>query len=373
MKRVTIITIILLLAVAAFAQPERRAQDRKKVQDLKSEASVRRTEQAPKSNARQGRTAHNNRYKAAERQISQNNRREAAARSTTHQNKRQATARVTSPGNQREAAARRTQSQNHREIATRRIQGPNKPEVALRRPSSQTQREAAVKRNTGHGQREGTARRPGNQGQREAVTKRTAPHRQPPTNGTRTKGTVQKHSGKSIARRSAERRANYVTPNRQHVRKHNNTRAYHAPSRYRTVHHHYRKPQHVHVTWTNRMYREYVTLYPDFHYWYYPTGYRIVTIPAFNAYYHIGEVRNVYGRIHEVWYSWMTDEYYLYFGGSFPYHDFSVILSGKHARRYDRFPEAFFAGRYIWVTGLVSTFDGKPEIMVMRRHQVHLY
>ena len=114
-------------------------------------------------------------------------------------------------------------------------------------------------------------------------------------------------------------------------------------------------------------------MYPDFHYWYYPVGYRIVTVPAYRAYFHMGEVRNVYGRIHEVWYSWSTDEYFLYFGGNYPYHDFTVILSGKHARRFSRHPEMFFTGQYLWVTGLVSNFDGKPEIIVMRRSQVHLY
>jgi len=121
------------------------------------------------------------------------------------------------------------------------------------------------------------------------------------------------------------------------------------------------------------MYREYRYIYPEFSYWYYPSGYRIVTVPSWNAYFHVGEVRNVYGRIHEVWYHWPSDEYYLYFGGTYPYQDFTVILSGSHARRFHRNPEAFFSGRYIWVTGLVSTFEGKPEIMVKRKHQVHLY
>ena len=63
----------------------------------------------------------------------------------------------------------------------------------------------------------------------------------------------------------------------------------------------------------------------------------------------------------------------MYFGGSYPYQDFTVVLPGSYARRFNRNPEMYFAGRYIWVTGLVSTFDGKPEIMVMRKSQVHLY
>jgi hypothetical protein len=121
------------------------------------------------------------------------------------------------------------------------------------------------------------------------------------------------------------------------------------------------------------MYHDYRVMYPEYRYWYYPIGYRIVTIPTYNAYYHIGEVRNVYGRVHEVYYSWTTDDYHLYFGGNYPFHDFTVIISGRHARRYDRYPEMYFEGRYIWVTGLLSTFEGRPELIVKRRSQIHLY
>lgn len=121
------------------------------------------------------------------------------------------------------------------------------------------------------------------------------------------------------------------------------------------------------------MYREYRVLYPEFRYWYYPVGYRIVTIPAYRAYFHIGEVRNVYGMIHEVWYDRASDQYLLYFGGSYPHQDFTVILPGRQARRLHRHPQVFFPGQYVWVTGLLSSFDGKPEIMVHRASQVHLY
>ena len=121
------------------------------------------------------------------------------------------------------------------------------------------------------------------------------------------------------------------------------------------------------------MYHDYRVMYPEFRYWNYHTGYRIITIPAYNACFHVGDVRNVYGRIHEVWYSWSTDEYYMYFGGNFPYQDFTVIISGRDARRFSRHPEAYFGGRYIWVTGLLSNLEGKPEIMVKRKSQIHLY
>jgi hypothetical protein len=195
--------------------------------------------------------------------------------------------------------------------------------------------------------------------------------------GQRNNQSVRAGSGGRIqaARTQTEPRRHYTTPNRHAVRTNhvNGYRYHYNPVRYQQVHYHYRTPKRLHVTWTNRMYREYRIMYPEFRYWYYPIGYQIVTVPFYNAYYHIGEVRNVYGRVHEVYYSWTTDEYHLYFGGNYPYHDFTVIIPGRQARRYDSHPELFFEGRYILVTGLLSTFEGRPELIVKRRHQIHLY
>ena len=178
-----------------------------------------------------------------------------------------------------------------------------------------------------------------------------------------------------VPRTQAEPRRHYTTPNRHAVRT-NHVKGYHYqynPVRIQQINYHYHAPKRIHVTWTQRMYHDYRIMYPDFRYWYYPIGYQIVTIPFYKAYYDIGEVRNVYGRVHEVYYSWSTDEYYLYFGGNYPYHDFTVIIPGRQARRFNNHPEMFFEGRYIWVTGLLSTFEGRPELIVKRTHQIHLY
>ena len=142
---------------------------------------------------------------------------------------------------------------------------------------------------------------------------------------------------------------------------------------YRRIHYSYRAPKYINIIWTPRMYREYVLIYPEFRYWYYPYGYRIRTVSAYDAMYHIGDVVNVYGRVHEVWYSWQTDEYFLYFGAQFPYHDFSIIIPGLKARQFSRRPEIFFSGRYIWATGLISLHEGKPEMIVRKKHQINLY
>ena len=142
---------------------------------------------------------------------------------------------------------------------------------------------------------------------------------------------------------------------------------------YRRVYHAYRAPVHTHIVWTNHMYREYRLIYPEYRYWYYPIGHSIQTISAYDAGFYVGEVMNVYGKVNDVWYSRRTDEYFLHFGAHYPYHDFTVIIPGNKARRIARHPEFFFDNRYIWATGLISLYDGKPEMVVRKTHQINVY
>jgi len=171
----------------------------------------------------------------------------------------------------------------------------------------------------------------------------------------------------------ANHRKVYHTPNRTTY--HRNVTYVNRPRsiEYRRVYHSYRVPVHNHVIWTNHMYRDYRLMYPEYRYWYYPLGYRINTISAYDAGFYIGEVVNVYGRANDVWYNRKADEYFLHFGADYPYHDFTVIIPGRKARRFARHPELFFENRYIWVTGLISLYDGKPEMMIRKTGQINLY
>lgn len=336
-----IITGIMLLAVTAFSQHSSRDRTRQQAQDRKSEVTA-------------VRKVHNHKSKATIRpgiQNSSTHRESNARRPADRQNTQRKQA--VNPARRKtvQTSGSRTVNTGNKSAGTR---------SAERKVTVNTRTDKGQARKTGPGNNRVRTSKPGN-GQTHARKPGSlrAPESRPGNEGRGNYGN--------------ENRRNYTTPNRKHVRHSTGVPARHVPVRYKTIRHHYRTPSHVRVVWTPAMYREYRIIYPDFHYWYYPAGYTIVTIPAYNAYFHIGEVRNVYGRIHEVWYSWTTDEYYLYFGGTYPYQDFTVILSGRHARRFHRHPEAFFEGRYIWVTGLVSTFEGKPEILVKRSSQVHLY
>jgi hypothetical protein len=120
------------------------------------------------------------------------------------------------------------------------------------------------------------------------------------------------------------------------------------------------------------MYRDYRRWYPEYH-WRYSWGHRIQTISVFDARYNLGEVAMVYGRVYATWYNRETDDYLLFFGGDYPYQEFTVVLPGRVARRFSWRPERYFLGEHITVTGLITTFDGIPEIIVKNKRQVGLY
>jgi hypothetical protein len=120
------------------------------------------------------------------------------------------------------------------------------------------------------------------------------------------------------------------------------------------------------------MYRDYNRWYPNYH-WRYNYGYRIRTISVFDAKYNMGEVAMVYGRVYATWYNPETDDFLLFFGGEYPYHEFTVVLPAHVARKFSWRPESYFLGEHITVTGLITTFDGTPEIVVKNKRQLGLY
>jgi hypothetical protein len=172
-----------------------------------------------------------------------------------------------------------------------------------------------------------------------------------------------------------EKRHAYRTPERPRTARVVNHQTYYVnyPVEYRKSYYPYLEPHHLEIIWDANMYYEYCYLYPQFDYWYYPYGYRIQTVSAYDAYHFIGEVARIYGKVSEVWYERQTDEYTLYIGGPYPYHDFSVILSGKHARGFSFRPDRYFRNRNIAVTGLVSMWDDGPEMLIRKRSQIEVY
>lgn len=184
--------------------------------------------------------------------------------------------------------------------------------------------------------------------------------------------------GNQYAPRSAvkyeQARKNYETPARTSVVRTTYHKEYtYRPAEYRRVHYPYRAPAHVEIIWSVPMYRFYRSIYPDYDYWYYPVGHRIKTVSTYDAGFYVGELARVYGRVEYVWYSRATNEYYLYFGGPYPYQDFSVIVPANIARKYNRRPDRFFTNRDIAITGLISRWEGKPEMVIKKTNQLDIY
>jgi hypothetical protein len=154
------------------------------------------------------------------------------------------------------------------------------------------------------------------------------------------------------------------------------------PTRKVKVHYHYDTylnnyhvlyyPRYTNIYWTRSMYRDYSRWYPNYH-WRYNYGNRIQTISAFDAKYNLGEVAMVYGRVYATWHNQQTGDYLLFFGGEYPYHQFTVVLPARIARKYSWRPERFFLGEHITVTGLITTIEGVPEIIVKNKRQIGLY
>ncbi len=173
----------------------------------------------------------------------------------------------------------------------------------------------------------------------------------------------------STTRTSTTRRssANYHSSGSQHSHNGHNDSRHHT-----TTHYVYHQPANVNIVWTAEMHRHYVQMYPN-HRWNYRIGYRIVSIPAYNAEYYIGDVRNVYGVVSEVYYEASTDEYFLGIGPNYPYQYFTIIVPGYLARTYSSNPYRYYLNRNIGVTGLITAFEGKPEILVKQNTQLYLY
>jgi hypothetical protein len=139
--------------------------------------------------------------------------------------------------------------------------------------------------------------------------------------------------------------------------------------------HHYNVlyyPSYTNIYWTRSMYRNYRTWYPEYH-WNYNYGHSIQTISIFDAQYNMGEVAMVYGRVYATWYNKETDDYLLFFGGDYPYQQFTVVLPGYVARKFSWRPERYFLGEHVTTTGLITTFDGSPEIVVKNKRQIGIY
>lgn len=186
----------------------------------------------------------------------------------------------------------------------------------------------------------------------------------------RTADTRPERSGYSTSRSNSH--------NRSHKHSRHSTTVkhvhYHRPNTYcRTSEYKLRVPTHVSIRWTPDMHRHYIRMYPTHRSWHYNYGSRIVSIPSYDARYHVGHVRNIYGRVTDAYYYHDTDEYILHIGRYYPNQHFTVVIPGYIARQHSRRPVDYYLQRDVHVTGLITSYEGEPEVLVKRNSQFRIY
>lgn len=148
---------------------------------------------------------------------------------------------------------------------------------------------------------------------------------------------------------------------------------HHNSIEYRREHYAYRIPYRNEIIWSFNLSHNFGLYYPEVRFWRYPIGYHIAFVPAYNAEDYIGEVVTIYGKVFDSYYAYENDELYLYFGDSYPYQDFSIVIPGQEARKFTRNPEQYFNEQHVSVTGYVTRYGDKPEILVRQANQIDLY
>lgn len=275
-------------------------------------------------------------------------------------------------------------------------------QTAHRRASKeQKERVTATRSNTTESARKARTTQPARQVKKQQVQRQQAQRIANTRSSSSRNGSAAYRNAKPVSISTAHNpKSNYRTADSKVYVKHNrsantkvnkySTRHYYGGNHYhyayptRKVKFHYHHDTYVHnyhvlyyptynnIYWTRNMYRDYRRWYPHYT-WRYKYGYSIQTISVFDAQYNLGEVAMVYGRVYATWHNKETDDYLLFFGGDYPYQQFTVVLPGNVARRFSWRPERYFLGEHMTVTGLITTFDGIPEIVVKNKRQVGLY
>jgi hypothetical protein len=179
-------------------------------------------------------------------------------------------------------------------------------------------------------------------------------------------------NNRSYSDREVHTQKIYTTPRRRIVVD-NDHISYHRVETHKKYHENWREPVHIDIIWTKEMYHEYLIIYPFVEDWSFRFGSQINTIAACDAQYHVGEIVKVFGKVADVFYSAVTDEYFLFIGDYYPWQDITIILPGHIVRSRCWNPELYFKYEFISVTGYITYFDDKPEIAIKKGYQFSIY
>ncbi len=85
---------------------------------------------------------------------------------------------------------------------------------------------------------------------------------------------------------------------------------------------------------------------------------------------HIGETVTI---CEEVKSSFKTKQHHhslLNMGGYYPEQKLTIIILEKHLKNFSYIPVEYLAGKTICITGVVTLFEGKPQIKVKRESEI---
>lgn len=365
MKKITIISVLLATAVIANVTAQRRTSSQEERGATRSTKERSYSDKSERSNSNKTYS----RSSSASRSTSPDTRRKEVTTPSRKPEMNRSGSEVSRANSRTSATNRNSERSNNRSevtVPSRNVE-PNRSASRETRPGNRTvkptARPASRPDNLANVSRERSVNPPrnvnaGNRGQGYSSTREN-----------RTYGNQRNEV-------NANRNVRHYPTHRKYVRKNTNVHVHvHKPRpiEYRARYYPYRRPVHVNIVWTPRVYRDYCVIYPELRSWRYHRGYVVHTISAYDAYYHLGEVRRVYGKVSDTFYAYDTDEYFLYIGARFPYQDFTVVVPGYIARSYHRNPERYFYRNHIEVTGLITSFDGEPEMVVKRHSQIDVY
>lgn len=147
---------------------------------------------------------------------------------------------------------------------------------------------------------------------------------------------------------------------------------YHNKRKVRNLYYNYKRVPAIRMVFHPRWHRFYSAHYSSYSHGY-MVNRRLNLISGHAAKYHTGEVAAVFGRVYETYYDEIQDEFYLYFGAPYPQSDFTVVVTGREARKMRRYSPRYFIGRDFIVSGLITHWNGKPEIVINYSSQLKRY
>ena len=97
-------------------------------------------------------------------------------------------------------------------------------------------------------------------------------------------------------------------------------------------------------------------------------------IPWHEARNHIGERTTVYGPVVDTFYASGSSgrPTFLNIGNAYPNTNrFTVVIWGQNRGNFSQMPEVYYRGKTIYVTGLITSYGGVPQIEVRSPDQIY--